>query len=174
VLSQVRRPRFVGCDTMNFWISGKPAELARVLERVNMVLLNDEEARQLSGKDNLPAAAGVIRGMGPSAVVIKRGDAGALFFCQDGVFVAPAFPLENVVDPTGAGDSFAGGCMGWLARTGDISPAGIRTALVVGSVLASFCVQDFSLDRFRSLDEPAIRDRCAAFAQLVRFAAVSF
>ena len=174
VLSQVRRPRFVGCDTMNFWISGKPAELARVLERVNMVLLNDEEARQLSGKDNLPAAAGVIRGMGPSAVVIKRGDAGALFFCQDGVFVAPAFPLEYVVDPTGAGDSFAGGCMGWLARTGDISPAGIRTALVVGSVLASFCVQDFSLDRFRSLDEPAIRDRCAAFAQLVRFAAVSF
>jgi sugar/nucleoside kinase (ribokinase family) len=174
VLSQVRRPRFVGCDTMNFWISGKPAELARVLERVNMVLLNDEEARQLSGKDNLPAAAGVIRGMGPSAVVIKRGDAGALFFCQDGVFVAPAFPLENVVDPTGAGDSFAGGCMGWLARTGDISPAGIRTALVVGSVLASFCVQDFSLDRFRSLDEPAIRARCAAFAQLVRFAAVSF
>jgi sugar/nucleoside kinase (ribokinase family) len=174
VLSQVRRPRFVGCDTMNFWISGKPAELARVLERVNMVLLNDEEARQLSGKDNLPAAASAIRGMGPSAVVIKRGDAGALFFCQDGVFAAPAFPLESVVDPTGAGDSFAGGCMGWLARTGDISPAGIRTALVVGSVLASFCVQDFSLDRFRSLDEEAIRARCAAFAQLVRFAAVSF
>ena len=174
VLGQVHRPRFVACDTMNFWISGKPAELARVLARVNMVLLNDEEARQLSGKDNLPAAAGVIRGMGPGAVVIKRGDAGALFFCQDGVFAAPAFPLESVVDPTGAGDSFAGGCMGWLSRTGDISPAGIRTALVVGSVLASFCVQDFSLDRFRSLDESAIRARCAALAELVRFEAVRF
>ena len=174
VLGQVRRPRFVACDTMNFWISGKRSELARVLERVNMVLLNDEEARQLSGKDNLPAAAGVIRDLGPGAVVIKRGDAGALFFSQDGVFAAPAFPLESVVDPTGAGDSFAGGCMGWLARTGDISPAGIRTALVVGSVLASFCVQDFSLDRFRSLDETAIRARCAAFAELVKFECVSF
>ena len=174
VLSQVRRPRFVGCDTMNFWISGKPAELARVLERVNMVLLNDEEARQLSGKDNLPAAANLIRAMGPSAVVIKRGDAGALFFCEEGVFAAPAFPLERVVDPTGAGDSFAGGCMGWLARTGDTSPAGIRTALVVGSALASFCVEDFSLDRFRSLDESAIRARCAAFAELLRFDAIRF
>jgi sugar/nucleoside kinase (ribokinase family) len=174
VLNQVRRPRFVACDTMNFWISGKRPELAQVLERVNMVLLNDEEARQLSGQDNLPAAASTIRGMGPGAVVIKRGDAGALFFCQDGVFAVPAFPLERVVDPTGAGDSFAGGCMGWLARTGDTSSAGIRTALVVGSVLASFCVQDFSLDRFRSLDEPAIRARCAAFAELVRFESVCF
>jgi sugar/nucleoside kinase (ribokinase family) len=174
VLGQVRRPRFVACDTMNFWIGGKRTELVRVLERVNMVLLNDEEARQLSGKDNLPAAARVIRGMGPGAVVIKRGDAGALFFCEEGVFAAPAFPLERVVDPTGAGDSFAGGCMGWLARTGDISPAGIRTALVVGSVLASFCVEDFSLDRFRSLDETAIRARCGAFAEMVRFEAIRF
>ena len=174
VLGQVRRPRFVACDTMNFWISGKRSELVRVLERVDMVLLNDEEARQLSGKDNLPEAAGVIRGMGPRAVVIKRGDAGALFFSKEGVFAAPAFPLDKVVDPTGAGDSFAGGCMGWLARTGDASPAGIRTALVVGSALASFCVEDFSLDRFRSLDEAAIRARCAAFADLVRFETVRF
>jgi sugar/nucleoside kinase (ribokinase family) len=174
VLDQVRRPRFVACDTMNFWISGKQPELVRVLKRVNMVLLNDEEARQLSGQDNLPAAAGAIRGMGPGAVVIKRGDAGALFFSEDGVFAVPAFPLDRVVDPTGAGDSFAGGCMGWLTRTGDISSAGIRTALVVGSALASFCVQDFSLDRFRSLDESAIRARCAAFAELVRFDSVRF
>jgi sugar/nucleoside kinase (ribokinase family) len=174
VLGQVRRPRFVACDTMNFWISGKQADLVRVLKRVNMVLLNDEEARQLSGKDNLRAAARVIRGMGPGAVVIKRGDAGALFFSQDGVFAAPAFPLETVVDPTGAGDSFAGGCMGWLARTGDISSAGIRTALVVGSALASFCVEDFSLDRFRTIDETAIRARCAAFAELVKFESVRF
>jgi sugar/nucleoside kinase (ribokinase family) len=174
VLGQVPRPGFVACDTMNFWISGKRADLVRVLARVNMVLLNDEEARQLSGKDNLPAAASVIRDMGPAAVVIKRGDAGALFFSQEGVFAAPAFPLETVVDPTGAGDSFAGGCMGWLARTRDTSSAGIRTALVVGSVLASFCVQDFSLDRFRTLDETAIRARCAAFADLVRFESVRF
>ena len=174
VLNQVRRPRFVACDTMNFWIAGKRPELVRVLARVNMVLLNDEEARQLSGKDNLPAAARVIREMGPAAVVIKRGDAGALFFSQDGAFAAPAFPLERVVDPTGAGDSFAGGCMGWLARTGDLSPDGIRTALVVGTVLASFAVEDFSLDRFRALDAAAIRARCAAFADLVRFAAASF
>jgi hypothetical protein len=174
VLGQVRRPRFVACDTMNFWIGGKRAELLRVLERVNMVLLNDEEARQLSGKDNLPAAARVIRDMGPAAVVIKRGDAGALFFSQDGVFAAPAFPLESVVDPTGAGDSFAGGCMGWLARTGDLSSNGIRTALVFGTVLASFAVEDFSLDRFRTLDVAAIRTRAQAFADLVRFAPAQF
>jgi sugar/nucleoside kinase (ribokinase family) len=174
VLGQVRRPRFVACDTMNFWIGGKRAELLRVLERVNMVLLNDEEARQLSGKDNLPAAARVIRDMGPAAVVIKRGDAGALFFSQDGVFAAPAFPLETVVDPTGAGDSFAGGCMGWLARTGDLSSDGIRTALVFGTVCASFAVEDFSLDRFRTLDVAAIRTRAQAFADLVRFPPAQF
>jgi len=174
VLNQVRRPRFVACDTMNFWIGGKRPDLLRVLERVNMVLLNDEEARQLSGKDNLPAAARVIRNMGPAAVVIKRGDAGALLFSGDGGFAAPAFPLESVVDPTGAGDSFAGGCMGWLARTGDLSPNGIRTALVLGTVLASFAVEDFSLDRFRSLGASAIRTRCADFSELVRFSPAEF
>ena len=115
VLNQVRQPRFVACDTMNFWIGGKREDLLRVLKRVNMVLLNDEEARQLSGRDNLPAAARIIHEMGPTTVVIKRGDAGALLFSQGEVFAAPAFPLEHVVDPTGAGDSFAGGCMGWLA-----------------------------------------------------------
>jgi len=135
VLGQVRSPRFVACDTMNFWIGGNDPAGARA-GRVNMVLLNDEEARQLSGKDNLPTAASVIRAMGPGAVVIKRGDAERCSSCEEGVFAAPAFPLERVVDPTGAGDSFAGGCMGWLGRTGDTSPAGIRTALVVGSVLA--------------------------------------
>jgi sugar/nucleoside kinase (ribokinase family) len=169
VLTQVPEPRFAACDTMNFWIGGKHAELLRVLERVHMLLVNDEEARQLSGQDNLPAAARAIMAMGPRAVVIKRGDAGALLFHRGGVFAAPAFPLENVVDPTGAGDSFAGGFMGWLARTGDVSPAGIRTALVVGSVLASFCCEDFSLDRFRTLEPAAIQARFAAFADLVAF-----
>jgi sugar/nucleoside kinase (ribokinase family) len=170
VLMQVKKPRFSACDTMNFWIGGKRPELLRVLERVDMVLLNDEEARQLSGQSSLPAAAKVISSLGPKVVVIKRGDAGALLFQGDDVFAAPAFPLDNVLDPTGAGDSFAGGFMGYLARTADTSPAGVRSALVAGTVLASFCVEDFSLDRFRTLDAPSVHARIGAFADLVRFA----
>jgi sugar/nucleoside kinase (ribokinase family) len=169
VLEQADRPKFVACDTMNFWISGKRPELVKLLERVDMLLLNDEEARQLSGEANLPAAARAIRKLGPRAVVIKRGDAGALLFHEGGVFAAPAFPIENVVDPTGAGDSFGGGFMGWLAREGDTSPATIRTAMILGSVLASFSVEDFSLDRFKRLDLAQIRERFAAFADLVHF-----
>jgi sugar/nucleoside kinase (ribokinase family) len=169
VLEQVKRPRFAACDTMNFWIGGKQDDLLRVLARVDMLLLNDEEARQLSGQASLPAAARIIAGLGPKAVVIKRGDAGALLFQGGDVFAAPAFPLEHVVDPTGAGDSFAGGFMGYLAATSDTSPAGVRSALVAGTVLASFCVEDFSLDRFRSLDQPQLRDRIAAYADLLRF-----
>jgi sugar/nucleoside kinase (ribokinase family) len=174
VLKQVQRPRFVACDTMNFWIEGRRADLARVLERVDMLLLNDEEARLLSGRDNLPAAARAIRDMGPKAVVVKRGDAGALLFHEAGVFAAPAFPIETVVDPTGAGDSFAGGFMGWLAHTGDVTPGGIRTALIIGSALASFCCEDFSLDRYRTLDLGAIRERFTAFADLVHFEKIRF
>jgi sugar/nucleoside kinase (ribokinase family) len=169
VLEQVRKPRFSACDTMNFWIGGKREELLRVLRRVDMLLLNDEEARQLSGKNSLPAAARAIAALGPKAVVVKRGDAGALLFQGDDVFAAPAFPLDNVVDPTGAGDSFAGGFMGYLAASGDTSPAGVRSALVAGTVLASFCVEDFSLDRFRVLDQAQIRARIAAYADLLRF-----
>jgi sugar/nucleoside kinase (ribokinase family) len=170
VLGQVRKPRFSACDTMNFWIGGKRADLLRVLERVDMILLNDEEARQLSGQSSLPAAAKAISALGPKAVVVKRGDAGALLFQQDDVFAAPAFPLDHVVDPTGAGDSFAGGFMGYLARTGDTSPGGVRSALVAGTVLASFCVEDFSLDRFRTVDDASMRARIAGFVDLVRFA----
>jgi hypothetical protein len=169
VLEQTTKPRFVACDTMNFWIEGKRPELLRLLERVDMLLLNDEEARQLSGEANLPAAARAIRALGPRAVVIKRGDAGALLFHEGGVFAAPAFPIEDVVDPTGAGDSFAGGFMGWMAREGDLGPATIRTAMILGSVLASFSVEDFSLDRFRRLDLGQIRERFAAFSDLVHF-----
>jgi sugar/nucleoside kinase (ribokinase family) len=169
VLEQVQRPRFVACDTMNFWIEGRRNALGRVLEKVDMLLLNDEEARLLSRHDNLPAAARAIRALGPRAVVIKRGDAGALLFHEAGVFSAPAFPIETVVDPTGAGDSFAGGFMGWLARQGNLTPMGIRSALIVGSVLASFCCEEFGLDRFRSLTVADIRERFAAFADLVHF-----
>lgn len=174
VLQQVTRPRFVACDTMNFWIEGKRDALGRLLQKLDMLLLNDEEARQLSGLTNLPAAARAIRKMGPSAVVIKRGDAGALLFHEAGVFAAPAFPIETVVDPTGAGDCFAGGFMGWLARMGGTSPADIRTALILGSVLASYCVEDFSLNRFRTLDMTAIRERFSAFADLVHFEKIRF
>ena len=169
VLEQAQQSRFVACDTMNFWIGGKRDALLKLLQRVDMLLLNDEEARELSGEANLPAAARAIRKLGPSAVVIKRGDAGALLFHEGGVFAAPAFPIENVVDPTGAGDSFGGGFMGWLTHEGDTSPATIRTAMIMGSVLASFCVEDFSLDRFRRLDLGEIRERFAAFADLVHF-----
>ena len=174
VLTQARKPRFVACDTMNFWIEGKRPELLRLLERVDMLLLNDEEARQLSGQSNLPAAARAIRALGPRAVVIKRGDAGALLFHEGGVFAAPAFPIEEVVDPTGAGDSFAGGFMGWIAHHGDTSPETIRTAMILGSVLASFSVEDFSLDRFKRLDLSQIRVRFAAFADLVHFEKIKF
>ena len=169
VLEQAGKPRFVACDTMNFWIEGKRDALLKLLARVDMLLLNDEEARQLSGEANLPAAARAIRALGPKAVVIKRGDAGALLFHEAGVFAAPAFPIENVVDPTGAGDSFAGGFMGWMAREGVFDPMTIRTAMILGSVLASFSVEDFSLDRFRRLDLSQIRERFAAFADLVHF-----
>ncbi|HXU06461.1 MAG TPA: PfkB family carbohydrate kinase, partial [Polyangia bacterium] len=169
VLEQAKKPKFVACDTMNLWIDIKRPELVKLLERVDMLLLNDEEARQLSGQANLPAAARAIRAMGPGSVVIKRGDAGALLFHEGGVFAAPAFPIEDVVDPTGAGDSFAGGFMGWLAREGDTSPTTIRTSMIMGSVLASFSVEDFSLDRFRRLDLTQVRERFAAFADLVHF-----
>jgi sugar/nucleoside kinase (ribokinase family) len=169
VLGQVNKPRFVACDTMNFWIEGKREALLRLLARVDMLLLNDEEARQLSRLTNLPAAARAIRAMGPKAVVVKRGDAGALLFHEGGIFAAPAFPIETVVDPTGAGDSFAGGFMGWLARAGATTPSDIRTAMILGSVLASYSVEDFSLDRFRTLDLSAIRERFGAFVDLVHF-----
>ena len=169
VLEQSKKPKFVACDTMNFWIGGERPALLKLLERVDMLLLNDEEARQLSGEANLPAAARAIRKLGPRAVIIKRGDAGALLFHEGGVFAAPAFPIENVIDPTGAGDSFGGGFMGWLAHEGDTSPATIRTAMIMGSVLASFSVEDFSLDRFKRLDLTQIRERFQAFADLVHF-----
>jgi sugar/nucleoside kinase (ribokinase family) len=174
VLEQVARPRFVACDTMNFWIEGKRPALEALLARVDMLLLNDEEARQLSGLTSLPAAARAIRAMGPRAVIVKRGDAGALLFHEAGVFAAPAFPIETVIDPTGAGDSFAGGFRGWLARAGATTPADIRTAMILGSVLASFCVEDFSLDRFRAVDLTGIRERFSAFVDLVHFEKIRF
>ena len=169
VLQQVKRPALVACDTMNFWIEGKRADLLRLLERVDMLLLNDEEARQLSGEANLPAAARAIRKLGPRAVVIKRGEYGVLMFSRDRIFAVPAFLLEQVKDPTGAGDCFAGGFMGYLASTGNLSEEAFCRAVVFGSVMASFAVEEFSLDRLRQLDYKEIEDRFKVFKRLTFF-----
>jgi sugar/nucleoside kinase (ribokinase family) len=169
VVEQIDRPALVAADTMNFWIGGKRAELERTLARVNTLLVNDEEARQLAEEHNLRKAAARILKMGPSSVVIKRGDAGALLFHGGGVFGVPALPLEDVRDPTGAGDSFAGGFMGYLAYVGNLEPATIRTAMIVGSVMASFAVEKFSVEGLRGLRREAIQQRFDAFGELTRF-----
>ena len=172
VVEQTEAPALVAADTMNFWIGGKRADLVRTLRRVNTLLVNDEEARQLAEEHNLRKAAARILQMGPTSVVIKRGDAGALLFHGGGVFGVPALPLEDVRDPTGAGDTFAGGFMGYLAYAGNFEPATIRTAMIVGSVMASFAVEKFSVDGLRGLTRDTIQDRFDAFAELTRFESV--
>jgi sugar/nucleoside kinase (ribokinase family) len=169
VLEQARTPRFSAMDSMNFWIEGARAELEKTLSRVGGLVINDEEARQLTGESNLIRAAEAIRALGPATVIVKRGEHGALLFDEAGVFAAPAFPLRRVVDPTGAGDSFAGGFMGALAQASSLSPDALRRAVIYGSVLASFCVEDFSLDRFRTLERAEIDERFEQFRRLTRF-----
>lgn len=173
VVEQTTGPMLVALDTMNFWIGGKRAELLRTLARVNTLLLNDEEARQLAEEHNLRKAAERILTMGPTSIVIKRGDAGALLFHKSGVFGVPALPLSDVRDPTGAGDSFAGGFMGYLAYAGSLEPAAIRTAMIVGSVMASFAVEKFSVEGLRGLTTEQIQGRFDAFTELTRFDRVS-
>jgi sugar/nucleoside kinase (ribokinase family) len=169
VLDQVRAPRFVACDTMNFWITSKRESLLRTLKRVDLLFVNDAEARQLAGEHNVVQAARRILGFGPRAVVVKRGEYGALFFSGDEVFAASAYPLPAVFDPTGAGDSFAGGFMGYLARSHREDHATMRRAIVLGSVLASFTVEQFSLDRLRTLTTEEIRGRYAEARRLAHF-----
>ena len=169
VVEQTEGPLLVAADTMNFWIGGKRAELAQTLRRVDMLLVNDEEARQLAEEHSLRKAAARILEMGPSSVVIKRGDAGALLFTAGGVFGVPALPLDVVRDPTGAGDSFAGGFIGYLAYAGDLAPNHIRTAMIVGCVMASFAVEQFSVDGLRGLTAEQIQGRFDAFADLTHF-----
>jgi sugar/nucleoside kinase (ribokinase family) len=169
VLEQVERPRVVACDTMNFWIKGKPAELRKTLEKVHILLVNDQEARELSGEWNLVKAARAIRAMGPATLVVKKGEHGVLLFDEAGVFAAPALPLEVVFDPTGAGDTFAGGFLGYLAGTGQVGDAALRRAVIMGSTLASFSVEAFSLDRLLTLTRPEIDERYRAFERLTRF-----
>ena len=169
VLDQVERPRLVACDTMNFWISGKPEELKRTLAAVDILLINDAEARQLSGEWNIVKAARAIRAMGPHTLVIKKGEHGVLMFSEEGSFAAPAYPLEEVFDPTGAGDTFAGGFLGYLAGSPTLDEAALRRAVIMGSTLASFCVEAFSLDRLLTLSRPEIDARYRLFKRLTHF-----
>lgn len=170
VLDQVTDAKLVACDTMNFWISGKRDRLIEVLKRVDIAFLNDAEARQLTNETNITLAAEQIRNMGPKYVVIKKGEHGALMYSNDDTcFSAAPYPLIDVVDPTGAGDSFAGGCMGYLASSGGTTEEDLRRAVVYGSVLASYNIQDFSLDRFRTLTKADIHTRFEQVHRLVTF-----
>ncbi|MBI3394060.1 MAG: sugar kinase [Nitrospirae bacterium] len=169
VLDHVENPWLVASDTMNFWIAGKPDALRRMLARVKVLLVNDGEARQLSGEYNLVRAARAIQGMGPAVVIIKRGEYGALLFNGKSVFAAPAYPLETIYDPTGAGDTFAGGFMGYLSNARDLSEPSLRRAIIYGSAMASFTVEAFSLDRLKALSYDEIEDRFRAFQALTAF-----
>jgi sugar/nucleoside kinase (ribokinase family) len=169
VLAQVRRPRFVAADTMNFWITGKPESLRQTLRLVDTLLINDAETRQLANEANLVQAARRILQWGPRALVIKRGEFGALMINDGGWFAAPALPLEVVRDPTGAGDSFAGGFVGYLARTMQFEDTSVRKAMIMGSVMASFNVEAFSLDRLRTLTYKEIETRYRMFKRLAHF-----
>lgn len=169
VLKQVKAPALVAADTMNLWINIKRADLEKMLSKVHTLMLNDEEARLLAGEHNLHRAAAHILKMGPTSLIIKRGDAGALLFHGGGAFAAPAMPLADVKDPTGAGDSFAGGLMGYLAYAGDLSPSTIRTAMIMGSVMGSFAVEQFSVDGLRDLTTAKIQRRFDELAELAHF-----
>jgi len=169
VLSQVRKPKLVACDTMNFWIEKKKSSLLKTLKLVDILIINEGEARELSGEPNLVKAAKKIRAEGPKTLIIKRGEYGSLLFTNHSIFNAPAYPLESVFDPTGAGDSFAGGFMGYLAQTKKFSTADMRQAVIFGSVVASFNVEDFSLERLKKLTKQEIEDRYREFKKLTHF-----
>ncbi len=169
VLNKVKRPSVVACDTMNFWIDGKREALWQVLEKIDILIINDGEARALGEDPNLVQVAKRILAKGPKHLIIKRGEYGVLMFTGDRIFGAPAFPLEQVKDPTGAGDTFAGGFMGQIASTGDLSEKGLRQAIIFGSVMASFNVEAFSLDRLRHLDRKEIDYRFGEFKRLTHF-----
>jgi sugar/nucleoside kinase (ribokinase family) len=169
VLTQVSKPKLVACDTMNFWIESRRPDLMRLLEQVDLITLNDAEARQLTEEFNLVKAARWIMARGPKYVVIKKGEHGAFMFTKDSIFFAPAYPLESVFDPTGAGDSFAGGFIGYLARTGDLSEANLRRAVVYGSAMGSFAVEKFSVQRLIEITPQDIQRRVADFHRLVVF-----
>ena len=169
VLDQLTQPRLIACDTMNHWIEGAWSDLGRLLARVQLLVINDEEARLLSRERNIVRAARRILEMGPESVIIKRGEYGAIYVGPDTVFAVPAYPLDAVLDPTGAGDTFGGGVMGYLAASGDVSPAGVRKGIVYGSVLASYTVEAFGIERLRGLGREEIDDRYRQFVRMTEF-----
>ncbi|MAM19544.1 MAG: PfkB family carbohydrate kinase [Bacteroidota bacterium] len=169
VLEQVENPKLVVLDTMNFWMDNTLEDLKKVIARVDVITINDEEARQLSGEHSLVKAARIIADMGPKYIVIKKGEHGALLFHQEQIFFAPALPLEEVFDPTGAGDTFAGGFIGYLARTNDVSFENMKSAIIYGSNLASFCVEKFGTERMESLDRSEVNERLNEFRKLTQY-----
>jgi sugar/nucleoside kinase (ribokinase family) len=169
VLDQVRSPRLVACDTMNYWIESKKEALIRLLGRVDVLLINDAEIRALSGDYNLVRAARWVQERGPRYVVVKKGEHGAILFTPDMVFFTPGYPLEVVFDPTGAGDSFAGGFLGYLAQAGSTDPVEMRRAMVYGSALGSFAVERFSVERLVDLRMESVQERVAAFREMTAF-----
>ncbi|MCW8980270.1 MAG: PfkB family carbohydrate kinase [Altibacter sp.] len=169
VIDQMNNPKLVVLDTMNFWMDNTLEELLQVIAKVDVITINDEEARQLTGEYSLVVAAQKIMAMGPKYVVIKKGEHGALLFHKDDVFFAPALPLEEVFDPTGAGDTFAGGFSGYLAKTGDYSYENMKTAIIYGSALASFCVEKFGAERMIDLPKKEVHQRIQQFKSLTQF-----
>ena len=168
VLEQMNNPQFVVCDTMNYWIEGKKDELLELLKRVHVLIINDSEARLLSNEPNLIKASKIIRDMGPDSLIIKKGEHGAMLFTDDTIFSAPAYPMEMIYDPTGAGDSFAGGFIGYLFKTRDHSPNNLKSAVIYGSSMASFCVEKFSTKGLEDLSYLQIQDRYREFLNISR------
>ncbi len=169
VLAHVESPDLVACDTMNYWIEGKRDRLVSLLEKVDVLLINDSEARQLAGEANLLKAARWIQERGTGMVVVKKGEHGAILFARDWVFFVPGYPLEELSDPTGAGDAFAGGFLGYLSQAGSTDPDQLRRAMVYGSAMGSYAVEAFSVDRFRSLTPDEVAKRVREFRQMTAF-----
>ncbi len=171
VIEQVDKPKLklTALDTMNFWIESKKESLLNVLKHVDMIVLNDGETRLLTGETNLIKGAKKIREFGPGIVVIKKGEHGVLLFFEDQYFALPAFPLEDVFDPTGAGDTFAGGMMGYLTKVGEVTADTLKQAIAYGTIMASFTVEKFSLDRLRELDQKQIQERFELFRKITNF-----
>lgn len=169
VLKQVTHPKLVACDSMNYWLEHKKKEFEKLLDKVDIILLNDSEARQFTGEPNLMRAARTIISFGPKAVIIKKGEHGVIYFSKDSHFIAPAYLLETVYDPTGAGDTFAGGMMGYLSKAGKTDEASIRKSIIYGSILASFAVEDFSVDRMLEISMDDIEARYKHFKAITKF-----
>ena len=169
VLKQVTRPKLVACDSMNYWLEHKKKEFEKLLDKVDIILLNDSEARQFTGEANLMRAARMIISFGPRAVIIKKGEHGVIYFSKDSHFIAPAYLLETVYDPTGAGDTFAGGMIGYLSKSARINEQNIRKSIIYGSILASFAVEDFSIDRMLEISMDDIEARYRHFREITKF-----